>query len=241
LDDLFEDFPYGFGEVTARKVRGGDRREVLQLRVDMGVLQMEMTGRPDGTRPEGFDTYYDYLVALAFEEGEDFHLNESRRLEVDREFVQFFHRRISWLALREFERAVRDANHTLALMDFSTANATDESWAILHEQYRPFVLFHRTQALALVELEKEEPRHAVKAIDDGLRQLRSLFIEHDVEDEFDEDELAAKLVEMKRSIVEEYSVEESLTEQLSEAIAAEKYELAAEIRDRIERRNRKSV
>jgi protein-arginine kinase activator protein McsA len=62
-----------------------------------------------------------------------------------------------------------------------------------------------------------------------------------VEDEFDEDELAAKLVEMKRSIVEEYSVEESLTEQLSEAIAAEKYELAAEIRDRIERRNRKSV
>lgn len=241
LDDLFNDFPYSFGEVVARKVRGSDRREVLQLRVDMGVLQMETTGRPDGTRPDGFDTYYDYLVALAFEEGEDFELDEAQCLEIDREFVQFFHRRISWLALREFAFAVRDADHTLALMDFSSAHAPDQSWAMMHEQYRPFVLFHRTQAQALVELEQEEPGRAVQAIDDGLEQLRDVFIQHDVEDEFDEDELVAKLLEMKRSIVDEYSVEPSLTEQLSDAIAAEKYELAAELRDRIARHNRRSV
>ena len=46
-------------------------------------------------------------------------------MEIDREFVQFFHRRVAWLALREFDRAVADADHTLALMDFSSLHAPD--------------------------------------------------------------------------------------------------------------------
>ena len=38
---------------------------------------------------------------------------------------------------------------------------------------------------------------------------------------------------MKQSIVDEYAVEPSLTDQLAAAIADEQYELAAEIRDKI--------
>jgi hypothetical protein len=241
LDQLFAEFPYEFGDVTARKVRASNGRQVLQLRVDMGVLQMEVSGRPDGTRPGGHDTYYDYLVALQFEEGEDFELDERRCLEIDREFVQFFHRRISWLALREFELAILDANHTLALMDFSSTFAPDPSWAMLHEQYRPFVLFHRTQAQALVELMNDNPRRALKVIEEGLQVLREVYAEHDLEDDIDEDELMQKLVEMKQSIAEEYSVEASLSEQLSAAIADEKYELAAKIRDKIARQRRRNI
>jgi hypothetical protein len=241
LDHLFAEFPYEFGDVTARKIRAGNGRYVLQLRVDMGVLQMETTGRPDGSRPGDFDTYYDYLVATAFEEGEAFELDERRCLEIDREFVQFFHRRISWLALREFELAIVDANHTLALMDFSSAHAVDESWAMLHEQYRPFVLFHRTQAESLVELQDDKPRRAIKAIDDGLQQLRDVYAEHELDDDFEEDELVQKLLEMKRSIANEYSVEATLSEQLSAAIADEKYELAAKIRDKIARQRRRNI
>ena len=33
-----------------RIIRGGDGREKVQMRVDMGILQMEMSGRPDGQR-----------------------------------------------------------------------------------------------------------------------------------------------------------------------------------------------
>ena len=241
LDDLLKKWPYEFGEVTARQVAGSDGREVLQLRVDMGVLQMECTGRPDGSRPEGFETYYDYLVSTAFDEGDQFELDEDRCLEIDREFVQFFHRRICWLALREFANAARDADHTLSLMDFSSAHAPDESWAMMHEQYRPFVLFHRTQASALVELETEEPQKAIEVIDEGLRQLRNVFEQHEAEEHFDEDELVVKLIEMRDSIAQQHDIEASLTEQLADAIADEHYELAAELRDKIARRNRRSV
>ena len=233
IDHLLHDWPYRFGEVLARKVRGKDRREVLQMRVDMGVLQMEVDGRPDGERPEGFETYYDYLVSLTFHEGEEFALTGERCMEIDREFVQFYHRRICWLAVKDYRKAARDADHTLALMDFSTANSPDESWSLMHEQYRPFVLFHRTQALALANLDKSGPEDAVKAIDEGLDELHEIFEEHEADDEFEESELVVKLREMRRSLVEHYELGPSLAEQLSEAIAKEEYERAAELRDRI--------
>jgi len=149
LDRVFEDWPYQPGAISARIVRCRDGRHVLQMRIEMGVLQMEMDGRPDGERPDGAETYLDLLLRESLGAGEEFVLSEEQCFEVDREFLQFYHRRICLLALREFRRAIRDADHTLALMDFAAAHSPDEEWTLSHEQYRPFVLFHRCQAAAL--------------------------------------------------------------------------------------------
>jgi hypothetical protein len=255
LDFLFADWPYEFGEVIARMTEGGDGRDVLQLRVEMGVLQMEATGRPDGSRPGGHSTCLDWLHAVMVEEGDDFALDGPRCLEVDREFVQFFHRRVAWLALRAFDRAVADADHTLALMDFSSLHAPDVDWAAMHEQYRPFVLFHRTQAAALGELERSGPEAAVTEIDAGVAAIRialQSINEDDDEpdpvdleegdlpsDDWDDDELIVKLTEMRAAIAEQYDVQPSLREQLAAAIAAEQYERAAQLRDQLRRKSRR--
>ena len=241
LDDIFGNWPYEFGEVAARKVRGKDGRPVLQLRLDMGLLQMEVEGRPDGSRPEGFPTYYDYLISLAFEEGENFELDAERCMEIDREFVQYYHRRMGWLALRDFRRAMADAEHTLSLMDFSSAHAPEEQWAMMHEQYRPFVIFHHTQAAALAEIDDLNPEKAVEAIDAGLKRMEAVFERHDADDEFEEDELVARLREMKDALANHYELEQPLKVQLEEAIAHEKYELAAELRDKIARHSERRV
>lgn len=243
LDHLLADWPYEFGEVIARIVPGVDRREVLQLRVEMGILQMEVSGRPDGSRPGGHSTCLDWLHAAMVEEGDDFELDGRRCLEIDREFVQFFHRRVAWLALRRFDRAVADADHTLALMDFSSLHAPDVDWAEMHEQYRAFVLFHRTQAAALLELEKNGPGAAVAEIDAGISSIRTA-LQASADEELDEedladDELIVKLTEMKGAISEQYQVEPSLREQLAEAIAAEQYERAAQLRDQLRRKSRR--
>lgn len=239
LDDILQSWPYEFGEASARVVSASDGREVLQLRVDLGVLQLEISGRPDGWRPGDCDTYYDYLVAMAFQEGPDFALDDARCAEIDREFVQFFHRRICWLAVRRFTEAVADADHTLALMDFSTAHADDKDWAEMHEQYRPFVLFHRAQAAALAELEEDRAETAVAAIEDGIERIRVVFEDYDAEDEFDDDELVMKLREMKLAIADHFELKPSLAEQLAQAVAAEKYELAAQLRDKMTRRKKR--
>jgi hypothetical protein len=236
IDDLLSGWPFEPGEVMARSVKAADGREVLQMRVDMGVLQMEVANRPDGSRPEGADTLFDHLKSVELAEDEDWVLSQEQCEEADREFVQFYHRRICWLALRRFPEAVRDADHTLAFMDFVKQHSPDEQWTLSHEQYRPFVLFHRVQAAALGALEQRSPEAAIEEINRGLDQFRRLFEEYEVTEKFDEDELVRRLSELQASLREHYRVGRTLDEQLADAVAKEQYELAAHLRDEIARR-----
>jgi hypothetical protein len=236
IDDILKNWPYESGEVMARLIEAADGREVLQMRVDMGVLQLEATGRPDGARPDGAETYFDYLLALVVREGDDFELTQEQCSEADREFVQFYHRRICWLALRRFREAARDADHTLAFMDFVKRHSPDEDWTISHEQYRPFVMFHRFQASSLAELEENGAEAAVSEINLGLDKFRAVFEEYDAGDKFEDDELVKRLKELQEQLREHYKVGRTLDEQLSDAVAAEHFELAAQLRDEIARR-----
>ncbi|HTQ39708.1 MAG TPA: UvrB/UvrC motif-containing protein [Pirellulales bacterium] len=240
IDDLLANWPFQPGDVMARLVKAADGREVLQMRVDMGLLQMEVEGRPDGSRPEGAETYFDYLLSKVISEGDGFMLNAPQCAEVDREFVQFYHRRICWLALRKFRRAMKDADHTLALMDFVKQHSPDEQWTLSHEQYRPFVLFHRVEAAALAELEDRGPEAAIGEINHGLDRFRQIFEEYEVREKFDEDELVRRLLELQKSLREHYQVDRTLDERLAEAVASEQYELAAQLRDEIARRQTQS-
>ena len=56
LTTLLRSWPYEPGRICARRIAGDDDRPKLQVRLDLGVLQMEMQGRPDGLRPEGFES-----------------------------------------------------------------------------------------------------------------------------------------------------------------------------------------
>lgn len=237
IDHILRDWPYDPETVSVRIVTGADQRDVIQMRVDMGVLQLETTGRPDGARPHGNDTYFDYLLGESFRLGKNFAMDEEQCAEADREFVQFYHRRICWLALRRFSEAVRDADHTLAFMDFCRKHSPDEQWTLSHEQYRPFVLFHRTQAAALAELDDGQgPELAVQAINEGLERIRKVFEEFEAEEHFEDDDLVERLVDLRESLRDHYNVGRTLQERLAEAIEQEQYELAAALRDELAQR-----
>jgi len=233
IDTLLKNWTFRPGEVNARLVRARNGREVLQMRIDMGVLQLETDLRPDGMRPHGAETYYDYLVGEVIREGDGFRLSREQCAEADREFIQYYHRRLCWLSLREYRRAARDADHSLAFMDFVRAHSPDDEWTISHEQYRPFVLFHRVQAAALAALEDDGPEAAIAEINTGLGRFRELFQRYDAAEQYAEDGLVRRLEEMRESVRQRYEVGRTLEEQLAEAVQAENYELAASIRDRL--------
>jgi hypothetical protein len=236
LDNILRGWPFRPGVISTRLVRAGDGRQVLQMRIEMGVLQMEMVGRPDGERPDDKATYLDLVKREALAEGDAFVLSPAQCVELDRESLQYYHRRICCLASRQFARAAADADHTLALMDFISRHSPDPEWSSSHERYRPFVLFQRAQAFAMVALERSGPEAAIEAIRVGLEQMQSLFVKLGLEDQFDGDALVSQLVELKESLRQEYHVGKTLAEQLAEAVANEQYEHAARLRDEIARR-----
>ncbi len=235
LDRLLKEWEFDPHTLSVRKVDLADDRQVLQMRVDMGVLQLECEGRPDGEKPSGAETYLDYLLHRQLE-SPDFQLNDSECTEVDREFMQFYHRRICWLRLQDYRRAVIDADHTLKLMQVAHTHSPDEEWSSSHEQYRPFVWFHRTQAEALAELEENGPEEAIEAVSKGLEEIRQIFLTHDVEEQFESDELVVRLIELRESLRKEYDVGQTLLEQLEDAVEKEQYERAAQLRDELARR-----
>jgi len=241
IDDALRDWDYDpdATPVQARLTEGADHRQVIQMRVDLGIFQMETTGRPDGTRPHNFATYFDYLrheARKATRRHEKFTLDDEQCQGAAREFVQFYHRRICWLALRQYRRAVADADHTLAFMDFVRDHSPGEEYTQAHEQYRGFVTFQRTQAAAALALDDDDPEKAVDEVRRGLARLKAFFAEHGAEEQMDDDEMVKHLRRIEQSLREQHNIGETLQEQLDRAIANEEYETAARLRDKLKRR-----
>ena len=247
LDDVIQGWPYDPepNEVLAREVRSRDGRTLVQIRVELGVLQLEVTGRPDGTRPHGFATYLDFLRYSAASRGQatggkeaPWTMDQEHRDQADREFVQFFHRRMAWLSLRRYDKAVLDADHTLALMDFVRRHANDDDYISTHEQSRGLIQFHRAQAQALMAIERRRPEEAIDALRDGMERLtvhqRTWWDSRENDTtESPNPSLIEQLRIFEQEIRKNYAVEKTLREQLDEAVAREDYEQAARIRDMI--------
>ena len=94
LSKVLGEWQFRPDEVLVRIVPGDDGRGKVQLRVDLGILQMEMDGRPDGHRPEGFESWLDYYEHLQQSHDEThpdsaaFQLSEEDCLRLWREAVQ---------------------------------------------------------------------------------------------------------------------------------------------------------
>ena len=192
LDEVIKGWPFDpeYGEHQAREVRAQDGRKVLQVRVELGLLQLEVTGRPDGMRPHGFDSYFDYLRHCAASrraapggKAPGWLMSTEQCAELDREFIQLYHRRMAWLALGRYDRAIQDAEQTIALMDFVRRHGIDEDYVASHEEFRGIVLFDRALAAVALALKQNRPAAAIDAIREGIERLathqRVWWEEHD--------------------------------------------------------------
>ncbi|HMO15328.1 MAG TPA: UvrB/UvrC motif-containing protein [Pirellulaceae bacterium] len=237
IDHILKKWEFDPFGMNVRRVQT-KTRSVLQMRIEMGLLQLEIEGRPDGSKPHGYDTYLDYLIAAEKEWPDDYHFSEDECIQIDREFVQYYHRRICWLQLKEFRCVVADADHTLNLMDISKRYSPDEGWTMSHEQYRPFVLYHRTQAAALHLIDNDrDPEIAIEEINLGLQCIRDVFESFGAGEHFERDELPNRLIEFREDLRQRYKVGQTLEEKLKQAIADEQYEQAAKLRDQLAKRN----
>jgi hypothetical protein len=232
IDEILTQWPFDPTSLSARLVDRADGSQVVQMRVELGLLQMETDGRPDGQQPFGARSMLEHLAEKQLLVPEGFKLSPEECFECDREFVQFYHRRICWLELQQYHNASRDARHTLRLMDLCRTYSPDPSWTMTHEQYRPFVLYHRIQAEALARLSDEDAAAAVEVINQGLPEVQQAIEELSSEDGA-ENEISERLVRLRETLREKFGVGKTLHERLADAIRQEQYELAARLRDEI--------
>jgi hypothetical protein len=239
IDEALRGWEIKPGTVQARQIQASDGRQVLQMRLDLGIVQMEAEDRPDGARPHGFPTYFQYLASEAEEKGRlgrRFVLSEEQCQEADREFIQFYHRRICLMALENFQRAVADADHTLAFMDFIRDHSPNDEYTQAHEQYRGFVMFHRTESAAALRVQQKSPEAAIDEITTGLEKLQAFFAEHNAEEQLEGNPMIEQLHKMEHALREKHGIEATMKEQLAKAVANEQYEVAAKLRDALRKR-----
>ncbi|HEY2159205.1 MAG TPA: hypothetical protein VGH33_26495, partial [Isosphaeraceae bacterium] len=63
ITPILDGWDYDTDELQVRIIQGLDGADKIQMRVDLGLIQMELAGRPDGVRPFGFDSLLDYHKA----------------------------------------------------------------------------------------------------------------------------------------------------------------------------------
>jgi hypothetical protein len=136
ISRLLERWQYQPGQVIVRKFKAKNGREKIQLRVDLGLLQMNAEGRPDGKRPFGHTSLFEYFQSRLYKHvsahngsDEGFKLKAEDCAKLQLEAIQYHHRYICLLQLEDFAGVIRDAERNLAVFEFVGKHAESEDLA----------------------------------------------------------------------------------------------------------------
>ena len=233
------------GTINVRRIIGLDGQPKLQMRLDLGLMQMELDGRPDGRRPHGCESLLDYFEKRLREyrrkNGTElgFHLTPNQCQALREEALMYYHRYLGLFVLREYIGVARDTNRNLRVLDLCGKFAVDDQDRLILEQYRPYILMMHTRALASIEYNSGNYAPALAIVKKGLRDLKSFFHRFGQDEAYRHASEVRLLKRFGREIRDKLPIDpmEKLNRELNRAIKFERYEDAARIRDEIERLN----
>src|ERR1700739_3114860 len=178
LNTILKDWSHENRAIKVRKILGLDGRHKLQLRIDLGVLQMELHGRPDGMRPHGCEsllTYHQQRAAQAKGRGDSYELTPEECAELQQEGIQYYHRYLSLFQINDFHGVVRDTQRNLDLFDFVDAHTERDELSWTLQQFRPYVLMMNTRATASIFLVQGKFPEAIADIRRGRDAIAEFF------------------------------------------------------------------
>jgi len=223
--------------LQVRIVAGDDGRDKIQMRMDLGLMQMELSGRPDGLRPGGFDSALEEYEARAAASGEDFTLDSPACAILMREGLQYYHRYLAAFHLQRYDLVGLDTERNLRLFAFVVRHARRQRDKVEFDQYRPYVAMMHTRALALQALTGNDHRAALALIDDGIEAIRSFLRDYNQAEREAECAELGFLLRWRREVERDRPTGpvERLEQQLALAVELEEYEEAARLRDQLQR------
>jgi hypothetical protein len=241
LKSLLDSWPYDPDDCV-RVVAMADGREVMQVRLPLGIEQYELDGRPDGHRPHKAESVLDHQLAR-FEKARaagkesEFRLSPDECVELFNEGVLYYYRYLHLFQIKDWPRTVRDTGRNLLLFDFVRSHALRDEDKQYLEQWRPYVLRINAIADAMIELGENNHQKALAIVKTAAEKIEAMA---DVDEEtfrFERHRSLEALQDLTEQIEKTKPLSElqKLEQQLRDAVTTEHYERAAELRDRIRR------
>lgn len=241
ITPVLADWDYEPGSINVRKIRGADGVNRLQMRLDLGLLQMELTGRPDGQRPNGCESlleyYEDQLDKHKIRNGTElgFHLTGNQCQQLREEAQMYYYRYLSLYVLEDFNGVVRDTERNLRVLDLCGRYAVDEQDRLVLEQYRPYIIMMNTRASASILFKDLKYTDALSLVEEALNTIKDFFTKYGQADAYGYSSEVKVLKRFAREIRKKLPIDPvtKLQSQLERAVKTEQYEEAARLRDEI--------
>lgn len=243
ISPALTDWNYEPGTLKVRKIVGLDGKPKVQLRLDLGVLQMEVSGRPDGARPFGRESLLEHFEHQLAEHRDvngsslGFHLTAKDCQSLREEASMYYHRYLSLFVLGEFDQVVRDTDRNLHLLDFCRRYAIEEHDRFILEQFRPYIVMMRARAEASIHSRAGRHVQAMEIVRNALRTIRRFFRKLGQPEAFEHANEVKVLRRFRSDLRKRLPVDPValLRKRLDKAVRAERYEEAARLRDEIAR------
>jgi len=239
LRTILDGWNFEPGKISVRKIIGRDGREKIQTRIDLGVLQLECTGRPDGQEPHGCESLLEYFEQQRQEhidvsgDDQDFVLSPEDCRALRHEAYLYYQRYLSLFVLEEFDGVERDTARNLQVMDLCERYAAAERDRTMLRPQRAYVLMMNTRARAQLAAARGRHALALRLVDEGIAAIGRLC-RRDEDEEYCAREIDTLRV-LRGEILSQMpaAAPARLQAELEQALAVEDYERAAALRDQL--------
>ena len=256
LRSILDGWDYEPGKISVRKIIGRDGREKIQTRIDLGVLQLEGDGRPDGKRPHGCESLLEYQESRLGKHlasggtDDEFVLTPEECRDLRHEAYLYYQRYLSQFVLEEFEAVDRDTERNLRVIDFCERyGATPFDRTALSAQ-RAYVLMMNCRSRVYEAMQQNAFDSALRRVEEGIADIHDLPTETEAihageTEEEDSPELnnheteLRVLLQLRRDVLQRMPADAMprLQWELQAALEREDYEKAAQLRDQLATRN----
>ena len=235
LTDLLQEWDYSEGK-NIRFLSTVDGREIMQVRLPLGIEQYEMIGRPDGKRPKGYPSWLDYhleQIRKAQMSDERYIIEEEEFSQLREEGLLFYSRYLILFQTGKYYPVAKDSSHNLEI-----ARIVDDYFPSKEKvellQYLPYIRRVNAVSLAMIAVNSGNSSLAVKELERGIREIED-YESYDspifnVEKTRSLQNLNQLIQQIGKNTVTE---KDKLAQELERAIESENYEQAARIRDKM--------
>jgi hypothetical protein len=239
ITSILSEWPYDPSH-TVRMIFADDGRNVLQVRLPLGVEQYELEGRPDGSCPFETETVLDeieerlknHIVSAGTDAG--FEINHEDFLLLQGEGVLFYYRYLLLFQLNDHARVIRDTMHNLRICELVERHVRLDEDKVSLLQYKPYMIRVNSTSRAMLKLQEGDKDGAEALIQEAIEAIRSLPEMESPNFQFERIRSVNFLRSALKQVTEQkVEVVDQLKTELQKALAEENYERAAELRDKI--------